>query len=180
VSSRFYDAVVLGRSLGSLTVATLLARRDFRVLLVGQGQRPTTYRFDRRVLARRAFTLLFGSSPVWRRLLHELAQSPQFRRRAVPQDPMFTVLAGRQRLELPPDVELFAREIEREFPEVRQVVDELYTTIAGVNAAADTAFARAPASASRTLAAHGTPSWTHTASTGMRTASPGRTSTGDR
>lgn len=142
MSSRFYDAVVLGRSLGSLTVATLLARRDFRVLLVGQGQRPTTYRFDRRVLARRAFTLLFASSPVWRRIVHELAQSPQFRRRAVPQDPMFTVLAGRQRLELPPDVELFAREIEREFPEVRQVVDELYTTIAGVNAAADTAFDR--------------------------------------
>ena len=142
MSSRFYDAVVLGRSLGSLTVATLLARRDFRVLLVGQGARPTTYRFDRRVLARRAFTLLFGSSPVWRRILHELAQSPQFRRRATPQDPMFAVLAGQKRLELPPDVELFAREIEREFPEVRQVVDELYTTIASVNAAADTAFER--------------------------------------
>jgi phytoene dehydrogenase-like protein len=140
VSSRFYDAIVLGRSLGSLALAALLSRRDFRVLLVGQGQRPTTYRFDRRVLARRSFTLLFGASPVWRRILHELAQSPQFRRRARPQDPMFGVLADRVRLELPPDVELFAREIEREFPEVRQVVDELYTTIASVNAAADTAF----------------------------------------
>ena len=140
MSSRYYDAVVLGRSLGSLTVAALLARRDFRVLLVGQGQRPTTYRFDRRLLARRAFTLLFGASPVWRRIMHELAQSPQFRRRATAQDPMFAVLANRLRLELPPDVELFASEIEREFPEVRQVVDELYTTIAAVNASADTAF----------------------------------------
>jgi phytoene dehydrogenase-like protein len=52
------------------------------------------------------------------------------------------VLAERVRLELAPDVELFARELEREFAEVRQVVDELYTTIAGVNAAADTAFER--------------------------------------
>ena len=142
MTSRFYDAVVLGRSLGSLVVAALLSRRDFRVLLVGQGQRPLTYRFDGRLLGRRSFTLLFGATPVWRRVLHELAQSPQFRRRAQAADPMFTVLADRVRLELAPDVELFAREVEREFAEVRQVVDELYTTIASVNAAADTAFER--------------------------------------
>ena len=36
----------------------------------------------------------------------------------------------------------FAREVEREFPEVRQVVDELYTAIAQVNAATDGAFER--------------------------------------
>jgi len=142
VTSRFYDAVVLGRSLGSLVVAALLSRRDFRVLVLGQGARPATYGFDGRVLGRRAFTLLFGATPVWRRILHELAQSPQFRRRALPSDPMFAVLAERLRLELPPDVELFGREIEREYPEVRQVVDELYTTIASVNAAADAAFER--------------------------------------
>jgi phytoene dehydrogenase-like protein len=140
MSSRFYDAIVLGRSLGSLTVAALLSRRDFRVLLLGQGERAATYRFDGRILGRRGFTLLFGASPVWKRILHELAQSPQFRRRAEPQDPMFAVLADRTRLELPPNVELFARELEREFPEVRQIVDELYTAIAGVNATVDGAF----------------------------------------
>jgi phytoene dehydrogenase-like protein len=142
VTSRFYDAVVLGRSLGSLVVAALLSRRDFRVLVLGQGDRPTSYRFDGRVLARRSFTLLFGATPIWRRILHELAQSPQFRRRAAPADPMFAVLAERVRLELPPDVALFAREVEREFPEVRQVVDEFYASIATVNAAADGAFER--------------------------------------
>jgi len=42
MTSRFYDAVVLGRSLGSLVVAALLSRRDFRVLLLGQGQRKST------------------------------------------------------------------------------------------------------------------------------------------
>jgi choline dehydrogenase-like flavoprotein len=50
VSSRFYDAVVLGRSLGALTTAALLARRDFRVLVVGQGSRAPTYRFEQRPL----------------------------------------------------------------------------------------------------------------------------------
>jgi phytoene dehydrogenase-like protein len=140
--SRHYDVIVLGRSLGALTTAALLARRDFRVLLLGQGQRPPTYRFERHVLARRTFTLLVGSSPAWRRILHELAQSPRFRRRTRSLDPMFVVLSEGRRVEIPPDVELFSREVDREFPEVRQLVDELYATFAQVNAAADSTFER--------------------------------------
>jgi phytoene dehydrogenase-like protein len=142
VTSRHYDVVVLGRSLGALSAAALLARRDFRVLLLGQGQHGQTYRFEEHVLFRRSFTLLAGSSPTWRRILHELAQSPQFRRRTTPLDPMFEVLSEGRRLEVAPDMELFGREIEREFPEVRQLVDELYGSIAQVNAAADAAFER--------------------------------------
>ena len=86
--SRYYDAVVLGRSLGALTTAALLSRRDFRVLVLGQGQRGQTYRFEGRVLCRRSFTLLGASSPAFRRVLQELAQSPQFRRRTQSLDPM--------------------------------------------------------------------------------------------
>ncbi len=142
MTSRHYDVIVLGRSLGALAAAAVLARRDFRVLLLGQGQHGQTYRFEEHVLCRRSFTLLAGSSPTWRRILHELAQSPQFRRRATPLDPMFVVLSEGRRIEVPPDMELFGREIEREFPEVRQLVDELYGSIAMVNAAADTAFER--------------------------------------
>ena len=142
MTSRHYDVIVLGRSLGALAAAAVLARRDFRVLLLGQGQHGQTYRFEEHVLCRRSFTLLAGSSPTWRRILHELAQSPQFRRRAAPLDPMFVVLSEGRRIEVPPDMELFGREIEREFPEVRQLVDELYSSIATVNAAADAAFER--------------------------------------
>lgn len=139
MSSRHYDVIVLGRSLGALTCAAVLARRDFRVLVLGQGQRSQLYRYDQRVLARRPFTFLAGSSPVFKRVLHELAQSQQFRRRMEPLDPMFGWLSPGRRLEVPPDMELFVREIEREFPEVRQLVDELYTTIAQVNAITDAA-----------------------------------------
>jgi hypothetical protein len=39
-------------------------------------------------------------------------------------------------------MELFAREVDREFPEVRQLVDELYTTVAHVNAGTDAALER--------------------------------------
>lgn len=140
MTARYFDVVVLGRSLGALSAAALLARRDFRVLLLGQGQRPPSYEYERFRLKRRAFTLLFGSSPVWSRLLHELAQSPRFRRMTHPLDPMFVVSAAGRHLEVPPDMELFQREVDREFPEVRQLVDELYATIAPINAAVDAVF----------------------------------------
>ena len=37
---RHFDVVVIGRSLGCLSAAALLARRDFRVLVLGQGELP--------------------------------------------------------------------------------------------------------------------------------------------
>lgn len=140
--ARHFDVIVLGRSIGALAAAALLARREFRVLVVGQTDRPATYHYDRFALCRRPFTLLAASSPTWKRILHELAQSPRFRRRLEPLDPMFSFVAGDRRVEVPPDMQLYAREIEREYPEVRQLVDELYANIADVNGRADEVFER--------------------------------------
>jgi phytoene dehydrogenase-like protein len=140
--SKHYDVVVLGAGLGALTTAALLARRSWRVLVLGQGYRPATYAWNGMRLARRPFTFLAGASPAWGRVLVELAQSQTFKRRLLPLDPMFQVLAPRLRLELPPDVALFGKEIDREYPEVRRVVDELYAELARTNAAADAAFER--------------------------------------
>jgi phytoene dehydrogenase-like protein len=138
--AKHYDVAVLGAGIGALSAAALLARRSWRVLVLGQGWRPSTYQHDGVTLARRPFTFLAGSSPAWGRVLVELAQSQTFRRRVMPLDPMFQILAPRLRLEVPPDVALFAREIDRAFPEVRRVVDELYAELARTNAAADAAF----------------------------------------
>jgi glycine/D-amino acid oxidase-like deaminating enzyme len=140
--SKHYDVAVLGAGIGALTTAALLARRSWRVLVLGQGHRAPLYTFDRFSLARRTFTLLAGSSPAWGRVLAELAQTQTFRRRMSALDPMFQVLSPRRALEIPPDTHLFAREIDREFPEVRRVVDELYADLARTNALADAAFER--------------------------------------
>lgn len=142
MSSRHFDAIVLGRSLGALTAAALLARGDLRVLLLGQGQRPPGYQFERFALRRRTFTLLAAATPIWRRVLQELAQTPRFRRRTLALDPMFAVLWDGRCVEVPPEAEFFAREVDREFPEIRQLVDEHYANVAQVNAAADLAFER--------------------------------------
>jgi phytoene dehydrogenase-like protein len=142
VTFRHYDVVVLGRSLGALATAALLARRDFRILLIGQGQKPASYHFDGRTLRRRAFTFLAAACPAWRRILHELAQTQTFRRKMQSLDPMFAFLGDGFRLEVPPSIEFFTREVDREFPEVRQVVDEMYSTFANANASADSVFER--------------------------------------
>ncbi len=138
--SKHYDVAVLGAGVGALTTAALLARRAWRVLVLGHGWRPPTYQYDGVTLARRPFTFLAASSPAWGRVLVELAQSQTFRRRVAPLDPMFQVIAPKLRLEVPPDLELFGHEVDRAFPEVRRVVDELYAELAHTNASADAAF----------------------------------------
>lgn len=139
---RHYDVVILGRSLGTLAAAALLARRDVRVLLLGQGQPHPQYRLDAYRFKRDASPLLFNTSPVWRRLLTDLAQTQSFRRRIRALDPMFSLKSADRTLDVVPDVEVFDREIEREFPEVQQLVQELYTRLGSVNSAIDATLER--------------------------------------
>ncbi len=142
MTTRYYDVIVLGRSIGCLAAAALLARREFRVLVLGQGQRGPSYSFERFKLRRRSFTLLTATSPVWLRILAELGQAPTFKRRTRALDPMFAWLTPGRRMEVPPDPDLFAIEVEREFPEVRQLVDELYATFTRLNASIDAVLER--------------------------------------
>ena len=138
--SKHYDVVVLGLGTGPLVAAALLSRRSWRVLVVGQGRRAPAYAYEDASLARRAFTLLFGASPVWTRALGELAQSMTFRRKTRPLSPMFQVLADGLRLDVPPDLELFGNEIDRELGGHRRATDELYAELGRINGEADAAF----------------------------------------
>src|SRR3954447_9719497 len=119
---------------GALACAALLARRDFRVLVIGDGHLPSTYRHEGVPLRRRGFAHLAAPSPAYRRVLAELAQSQAFRRRLRPLDPMFQVLDRTFRLDVPPDPALFARELDRELPSVRPPVEQLYDGLAKLNA----------------------------------------------
>jgi hypothetical protein len=137
---RHYDVIVLGRSVGTLLAAGLLAKRGLRVLLLGQGEAPSVYEVEGLPLLGRTFTLLSATSPAFRRVLVELAQSQRFRRRTTPLSPMFGFLGPDIRFEIPPDVELFTREVEREFSDIQDLVGQLYATISEANARIDGIF----------------------------------------
>jgi len=139
---KHYDVIVLGRSIGALTAAAILARRDFTVLVLGNGAPPPSYTVLGHTLHRRAFAFLAASSPGWTRVVTELAQSQTWKRRGAPANPMLQAVARGFRLDVPTDPKLFAREVDREFPELYHVVEELYENLARVNAAADEAFVR--------------------------------------
>jgi phytoene dehydrogenase-like protein len=139
---KYYDVIVIGRSIGALVAAALLARRDFTVLVLGNGRRPADYSFAGRTLRRRAFTMLAASSPVYRRILGELAQTQTWNRRIEVVSPMLQLLLPGKRFDVPPDAALFAREVERVFPEVRRLVSELYANLARITVAADAGFSR--------------------------------------
>jgi glycine/D-amino acid oxidase-like deaminating enzyme len=139
---KHYDVVVLGRSIGALTAAAILARRDFTVLVLGNGAPPPAYTVMGHTLHRRAFAFLAASSPGWTRVVTELAQSQTWKRRGAAANPMLQAVARGLRLDVQTDARLFAREVDREFPELYRVVEQLYENLARVNQAADEAFDR--------------------------------------
>ncbi len=135
-TTRFYDCIVVGRSLGALASAALLARRQFRVLLLGDGT-PSAYHYRGCPLLRRAFTWTAEGSPVWRTLATELALGPALRRTATALDPTLTAVGENLRLEVPPDGERFARALARELPGAREAVAARYAAISAWNEAGD-------------------------------------------
>jgi pimeloyl-ACP methyl ester carboxylesterase len=84
---RHFDVIVLGRSIGALTAAAVLARRDFTTLVLGNGSPSPAYSALDLPLERRPPMLLGATSPCWLRVLSELAQTQTWRRRLVPAEP---------------------------------------------------------------------------------------------
>ncbi len=134
---RHFDVIVTGLGLPSLVAASVLARRDFSVLLLGDGARPSSYYLDDWTLRRRSFSLAAGGRcPALRRALAELSQSQAFGRKIRPREPLGLLLPG-QRLELGATERERAPELAREAPELARVVEDLAERLAELDAALD-------------------------------------------
>jgi glycine/D-amino acid oxidase-like deaminating enzyme len=135
--SQHFDVVVLGASLGSLAAASLLARRGFRVLVLGHNDRPPTYNYEGHVLFRRVSQSAVFGSPAWARVLAELAQLQPMRRRLTALDPMFQVLSPGMRLDAWRDGSRFLQVFERAHRDLGDAVATLYGRLSELNEATD-------------------------------------------
>ncbi|MFO0651610.1 MAG: hypothetical protein U0326_35640 [Polyangiales bacterium] len=136
----FYEVVVVGASLASLSAGALLARRGFRVAVLGHGTRPRTYEYDGLALRRDLGCVEFLEAPAFRRVMSELALLPAVRRRAQPLDPAWQVVLPQQRLDVYADPERRLAELDREFPEVHRPVEDFYANLDRANASLDKLF----------------------------------------
>ena len=116
----YFDVVVLGTDTGPLVAAALLARRGFRVLLLGQGDLSLSYRIGTFTLPRRQEHLLSTASPIMARVLEELNLRQQYRRYSEPHLPGFQVAMPGHRLDLHVDPGRLARELKREFAQLHR------------------------------------------------------------
>jgi hypothetical protein len=141
VSARYYDVVVLGTDLAPLTCAALLAKRGFRVLVLGQDDPEPSYTLGSFSLPRRLFQCAFGQTPVSQRVFSELGLGPGLRRLARSVDPAFQVAVPGHRVDVPQcDVELI-RSFEREFPEVRRPIEDFHKRVDRMMQGLDAVFA---------------------------------------
>ncbi len=142
MTTSHHDVVVLGADLAPLTCAALLAKRGFRVLVLGQGGLTPTYRLADHVLPRRPFVFTAHGTPVAERILSELGLQQSVRRLTHPVDPAFQLVMPGHRLDVTPDPELLDRELEREFPRVKRPVMDFHDRATQMSKALDGLFER--------------------------------------
>lgn len=114
----YYDVVLLGRAFENLVCAALLARRGFRVLVLGQDQSGRSYNIDAQRLPAAPQAFVDLQSPVWRRIASELALGQHLRRLSHAVDPVLQVILAEQRFCLWQDAARFDTEMQRVFSEL--------------------------------------------------------------
>ncbi|HEX2678186.1 MAG TPA: hypothetical protein VHM19_16140, partial [Polyangiales bacterium] len=142
MSSSYYDVVVLGTDLAPLVCSAMLAKRGFRVLVLGQNVPSPTYTLGTFTLPRRAFHYVLGQTPVSRRVFLELGLHQSVRRFTHGTDPAFQVVMPGHRFDVAADDARLAAEIEREFPEVKRPIDDFHKRVARIGDSLDAMFER--------------------------------------
>lgn len=134
MSDSFYDVVVIGTELTGLVAAAMLAKRNYRVLVVGHGPAMNDFVIDGIRYARRPW--LFGgfeTSGLIKRAFTELALSLEMQNRPKPFDPFFQVVMPGRRIDATGKEAVFQRELEREFPGELERIQHFYRAVREAN-----------------------------------------------
>ena len=137
MDTNFYDVIVCGNELAGLVAAALLGRRGLRVLLVGYDNERLLLDTGGITLSRGPAVLPSLDAPHIARVLNELSLVQVMRRRAPLLDPGFQVALPRHRFDVSADDAIFARELEREWPAERSIIEASVARMTGISALCD-------------------------------------------
>lgn len=117
MSDSFYDVIVVGTELPGLIYAAMLAKKGYRVLVVGHGNRPNRFIHDGFAFVRRPWLFSgFETSPPIKKVFAELSLSLEMHNRPKPFDPFYQVVLPGRRVDVVGKEALLERELSREFP----------------------------------------------------------------
>jgi phytoene dehydrogenase-like protein len=114
VTGSYYDIVVLGTEIGPLTAGALLARRGFRVLVVGQGAPFDRYSCYGYKFSRRPFSLSASHAPAVRRVFEELGLVQMLQQVTRRPSPVFQLITPDARVDVFPEPQETAADLKRE------------------------------------------------------------------
>lgn len=137
MTTRYYDAIVLGNELGPLLAGALLARRGARVLVAGNGAFANRYRCFEFTFCRRPFSFTSSESPVCRRFLAELGLGQKLQRLLSEANPTYQVITKQARVDMRAEPEALRREVERELPHQGDAAAHVLELLARLNGEVD-------------------------------------------
>src|SRR5262245_20628457 len=123
MDTNYYDVVICGSELAGLIAGALLGRRGFRVLLLGHDADRPGFESAGYTLSRGPGLLPPLESQAIARVLKELNYVQILRRRAPALSPPFQVILPEHRLDFASDAASLGRELDREFPGDREIIE---------------------------------------------------------
>lgn len=133
-----YDVVVVGATVGGMAAAALLARRGFRVSVIGHGARDETYTWNNLSLRRSLSAFSVLGTPAFRKVIAELALVPAVKRSVETLSPAFQVCMPAHRIDAWAEPEKLVAELVREFAEVPRPIEDFHAFVTRWSAALDT------------------------------------------
>ncbi len=129
----YYDVAVIGMEIGPLTAGALLAKRGFRVLVLGHGADCDRYSCCGFEFSKRPFRMIGSESFAVRRIIDDLGISQLWQHAIRRDDPMWQIVLPNARLDIGRNPRHITREVKRELPPDAKGLDDAIEAVGRIN-----------------------------------------------
>jgi phytoene dehydrogenase-like protein len=133
VTTYYYDVVILGMEPGPLAAGAMLAKRGFRVLVLGGCDDKNRYSCFDYEFQKRPFMLTGADAPAIRRVIDDLGIQQTWQHLVRKPDPMWQVVLPNARIDIPRDIRRLPREVKREIKDRASGLDDAVEAVGRIN-----------------------------------------------